>query len=100
MAVKVLITRRFKKGKAVDLLKLMNQLRATAINQAGYITGETLMSQDDPQKMVVIAAWEDTKNWEHWKTDPVRKSYESQMEELLEEEPRYEVYALGTFPRK
>lgn len=99
MAIKVLITRRFKPGKALDLLNLLNQLRATAINQSGYISGETLFSKDDTQKMAVLAAWEDNASWEKWKVDPVRKSYEAKMEDFLVEPPQYEVFALGSLPR-
>ena len=99
MAIKVMITRRFKEGRAIDLLNLLNQLRSTAVNQSGYISGETLVSRDDPRKMAVMAVWQDAESWEKWKTDPIRKSYEDRMEDLLQEPTRYEVFALGSLPR-
>ena len=100
MAVKVLITRRFKEGKALELLKLLNQLRSTAINQTGYISGETLISEENPEKMCVLAVWENRENWEQWKEDPLRQNYESKMEEFLIEPTQYEVFALGALPKR
>jgi hypothetical protein len=65
MAVKVLITRRFKSGKGHELLGLLNQARSQAMNQPGYITGETLVGRDDPNKLVVIGTWQSE---DHWKS--------------------------------
>ncbi len=98
MPVRVLITRRFKEGKAIELLNHLNQLRATAVNQAGYITGETLMGLDDEQKLLVISTWESDGEWQKWKDDPLRKTYEDKMETLLLEPPSFEVFAFGTLP--
>ena len=39
MAVKVLIKRRFKEGKAKEVFALLNKFRAEAMLQTGYITG-------------------------------------------------------------
>ena len=36
--------------------------------------------------------------WQKWKDDPLRKSYEDKMEGLLLEPPRFEVFAFGTLP--
>jgi heme-degrading monooxygenase HmoA len=83
----------------MELLNLLNQIRSTAVNQMGYISGETLVSQDDPRKVVVMATWDSATHWEKWKTDPLRKKYDERMENLLLEPPRYEVFSLGSLPR-
>jgi quinol monooxygenase YgiN len=57
MVTKVLIKRRFKKDKTKEIVALLNKFRTTAMDCAGYISGETLISNDDPQKMVVISTW-------------------------------------------
>ena len=42
MSVKVTIKRHIKSGKAKEVFALLNQARSAAMNQKGYITGETL----------------------------------------------------------
>ena len=40
MAVKVLIKRHMREGKAKEVFALLNKSRADAMNQKGYITGD------------------------------------------------------------
>ena len=98
MPVKVLISRRVKQGMVLGLLNEMNQLRATAVIQPGYITGETLTGLDNPEKVLVICTWDGEEQWRTWKEDPIRKSYEARMEEMLLEPPQYEIFAYGALP--
>ena len=72
MAVKVLIKRRFKEGKAREVFALLNNFRSAAMEQKGYITGETLIGHDDPQKLLVIGTWQSIDNWLSWKEDLAR----------------------------
>jgi hypothetical protein len=44
MIVKVMIKRKIKEGKAREVFALLNKFRADAMNQKGYISGETLIS--------------------------------------------------------
>jgi len=100
MAVKVLITRRFKEGKGMEVLSQLNQLRSEAMNQPGYITGETLVGHDDPQKLLVIATWDRVEHWQKWKDNPTRKEHENKLGDLLLGSAQYEVFVLGAFPRR
>ncbi len=95
MLVKVLITRRIKEGAEVDALVTLSSLRARAIDQPGYISGETLVGHDDPRKLVVISTWDDLEHWQRWKEDPARAEVESQLEGFLLEPTRYEVFTPG-----
>ena len=56
MAVKVLIKRRFMEGKAMEVFALLNKFRSEAINQTGYVTGETLIDYNDPQKILRVSS--------------------------------------------
>ncbi len=96
MTVKVIITRHFKQGKDSELIGYLKQLRAGGIKQSGYISGETMCSLENPQKMVVISVWETKKQWERWQNDPVRKMLENKMERLLLEPANYELFSYRT----
>jgi heme-degrading monooxygenase HmoA len=100
MAVKVLIKRRFKEGKAKEVITLLNELRSGAMAQAGYITGESLINIDDPQKVLVISTWQSMENWIKWREDSSRKANESRLEPYLEEPVDYEAYVFGAYPTK
>ena len=100
MAVKVFIKRHIKEGKTKDVFALLNKFRSDALEQTGYISGETLFNHDDPKKLVVIGMWQSVENWLQWKENPDRKSHEAKMEPHLEKPTEYEVYVLGTYPHK
>lgn len=98
MAVKVLITRHFKEGKGLELLSRLIKLRSLAVNQMGYITGETLFSSEDRQKMLVISTWQSEEHWTKWKENAQRKEAEVSMEDLLTGPVEYEMFAIGVYP--
>jgi heme-degrading monooxygenase HmoA len=100
MAVKVLIKRRFKEGKDKEVFALLNKFRAEAMLQTGYITGESLVNVDDPQKILVISTWQSMENWLNWKEDPGRKTNEAKLQQYLEDPTEYEAYVFGTYPTK
>ena len=96
MLVKVMIKRKIKSGKAIDVFALLNKTRSAAMNQRGYITGETLMNHDNPQEILVISMWQDMENWLNWKENPERKANETIVERWLEEPTAYESYVFST----
>ncbi|KPK21724.1 MAG: hypothetical protein AMK69_21175 [Nitrospira bacterium SG8_3] len=100
MAVKVLIKRRFKEGKDKEVFALLNKLRAEAMLQTGYITGESLIKHDDPQKILVISTWHSMENWLKWREDPGRKATEAMLQQYLEKPTEHEAYVFGTYPTK
>jgi len=100
MAVKVFIKRQIKEGKSKEVFTLLNKFRSNAMEQTGYISGETLFNHDDPKKLVVMSMWQSVENWLQWKGNPDRKAHEDEMEQYLEKPTEYEVYVLGTYAHK
>ena len=98
MAVKVIIKRRIKEGKSRGVFTLLNKLRTDAMEQPGYIYGETLINHDDPHEVVVIAMWQAFENWLNWKENELRQANERQLEEWLQEPTEVNTYVLGTYP--
>jgi heme-degrading monooxygenase HmoA len=62
------------------------------MDQKGYISGETLINNDDAQKTMVIGTWQRMEDWLNWKEDPRRKDCEERLEKLLAEPREYETY--------
>jgi len=100
MAVKVLIKRRFQEGKAMEVFALLNRIRVEAMNQTGYVTGETLVGYEDPQKILIISMWQSADDWFKWKEDPIRRVNEAKLEGYLTQPTEYDVYVLGAHPQR
>jgi len=95
MAVKILISRRLKPDAEVDVLLALNRLRAAAMEQPGYISGETLVGYHDPARMVVLSVWDSLGNWARWRDHERRRELEALVEPWLDEAPAYEVFRSG-----
>ena len=67
MQAKILIKRKFIKGKKNEIISLLKELRSGALQQPGYISGETLTSVEQPQTLMVISSWQDMESWQNWK---------------------------------
>ncbi len=95
MFVKVLIKRTFKPGTKKEVAALLNEFRAGAMNQAGYISGETLTSVDDAGVMLVIGTWANLDSWEAWRDHTTRMTFERMLEVYQEGPTQYDVYMVG-----
>jgi len=95
MAIKVLITRRFKDDKIKEAFKLLMELRSLATLQTGYVSGQTLISADDPNKLVVISTWISRNRWEEWQANVKRHDAMKKMQSLLKSPENVEVFLAG-----
>lgn len=95
MAVKVLITRQFKKDQINQAHKLLMELRSVVTFRPGYISGQTLVNADNPNKLVVVSTWSGRKRWDEWYADPKRKEFGEKMGALLESPEQVEVFLTG-----
>ena len=96
MIAKILIKRRFKEGKTRQILALLNELRARAMLQPGYISGETLSKSGFPNNMVIIGTWQSLDDWYHWRDSEERNKFEAMLEIYQERPTDYEEFLLGT----
>ena len=81
--VKVLLERTIRGKHVGDAVRLMRQMRVLAMQQPGYISGETLHAVDDPNHYLVISAWESLEHWEDWFKNPERQKFQQEVDKLL-----------------
>lgn len=96
MIAKILIKRRFKEGKTRQIVALLNELRSRAMQQPGYISGETLSKKGFPHNMVVIGSWQSMEDWHRWRDSEDRQKFEAMLEIYQERTTEYDEYLLGT----
>lgn len=92
MSVKVLITRNVPQDKAREMLNLFREMRSLAIAQPGYISGETLKSNDRPDVFLIISTWESAENWEAWLLSRERQAIQARIDTLLGGKTAYEMF--------
>lgn len=90
--VRVVIQRHLKEGKKADLMPLLRELRAAAMDQPGYITGETLANAGDPSMVSVLSTWRSLEDWKTWEKSEPRARLYQKIEALLVEKPSISVY--------
>ena len=82
--IKVIIERKIKLGKENEAWDLLHELRSKAIQQSGYVTGETLMGYDDSSLWFAIGTWLEVENWQAWLKSPDRKALVEREKALID----------------
>jgi len=95
--VRVMIERRCRPDKAAAVEHLLVELRSQAMQQHGYVSGETLRSVDDPSLWLVISTWLDAGLWKAWERMPERREISNKIAGLLIAPEKVTVY---TFARR
>ena len=95
MAVKVIIKRTVPDEKAREMIPLFRKMRALAMNQEGYISGETLRNLNNADEFIVISSWQSSDLWVRWLKSPERQEIQSKIDDLLGGHTQYEIYHYG-----
>jgi heme-degrading monooxygenase HmoA len=96
MAIGVLIKRVAKDGdNAKVLLPHIIELRALAVRQPGYISGETFFNLDRADECLVISRWTALEHWQQWTLDARRMEIERNLEKHLGVKSEYSIYGIG-----
>ena len=95
MAVKVIIKRSVPDDKARRMVPLFREMRALAMNQEGYISGETLRNMNNPEEFIVISSWQSSEFWVKWLKSEERQQIQRQIDKLLGGKTGYEIYHYG-----
>jgi heme-degrading monooxygenase HmoA len=91
--IKVLQERRVSKENYGKLLEHLIDLRAAALHQQGYLTGETLVKGDNPIEVLTISSWISEDHWKAWTTSEERIELNDVIDRLIEGEARTSVYS-------
>ncbi len=92
MAVKILIKRSIGQDVAPFLRPLILELRAHAMKQPGYISGETLKCIDRPGEYLVISTWDSLDDWHRWLNSGERQELEHKIDSITGRVTEYSNY--------
>jgi heme-degrading monooxygenase HmoA len=98
MTVKVFIKRHIQSDQIERALSLLKDFRSSALDQPGYISGETLVGHYDRHNVMVVSTWQAVEDWIRWQESEVRARNEAQLEALLGQPTKFEIYDVGGPP--
>jgi heme-degrading monooxygenase HmoA len=90
--VRIHIRRKVSEENQEELKTLINQMRATILGNAGYLSGETLKRIDEPGEILVVSKWQSHFYWKQWYESREREEIQARIDRLLEAPTQYEVY--------
>ena len=93
MTVKIFIRRKVQDTNVAELTLLLEKLRALALSQPGYISGETFHRIDKKDECMVIGTWRSLEDWNSWVNNPQRIEVQAEIDKLLGEETEYAMYS-------
>ncbi|MGC9976872.1 MAG: antibiotic biosynthesis monooxygenase family protein [Syntrophales bacterium] len=80
--IRVIVERDCGSGKEKQLRDLLIELRTMAMQQPGYISGETLRELINPSHFKVISTWSTLGDWKAWQSSQQRLSIEEKMDPI------------------
>lgn len=96
MAIEILIKRATDHGNSAKiLLPHIIELRAYAVKQPGYISGETLFNVERSEECLVISRWTRLEHWQDWLRNPLRIELNEKIERLLASRTEYDIYSVS-----
>ena len=90
--VKVILERTIKGKNVGEIARLLRQMRVKALQQPGYVSGETLHALDDPNLYLVISTWESMSHWQAWVENPDRQKLQGELDAYLESPTKTRVF--------
>jgi len=93
--IKVLIRRHVPSEKGKQILPLFKKMRSMAMEQTGYISGETLRNYNDPEEYLVISVWDSIEDWQRWLASRERQQVQEEIDAVLGGRTEYAVYHHG-----
>lgn len=90
--VKVLLERTIKGKHVGQIVRLLRHIRVLAMQQPGYISGETLHAVDDPNHYLVVSTWESLEHWQNWFNNPERQKLQAEIDSYLESPTNMRVF--------
>ncbi len=92
MPVQVIIKRKLIINNPQELIPLLSELHSHAIEQPGYLSGETLRSIDNPGDYMVVSKWETADDWTRWFQSKERREIQGRVDSILGEKTFYETF--------
>jgi heme-degrading monooxygenase HmoA len=63
--------------------EVMRERMVAATEQPGWIGGQLLQPENDPQRRVIVGTWRSRDDWEQWHSDPKFRETRAELDDLV-----------------
>jgi len=95
MSIKIIIERKFTEDLSPKAFQAINEFRIKAMQQKGYVGGETLINLENNREVVVLSTWSSFDDWKAWLENRERQGLEKELDPYLEEPTKARSFMLG-----
>ena len=89
--IRVVIERTLSREGDEEIQRAMRELRRGAIQQPGYVSGETLRDTANPHHFVILSTWRSPEEWAAWANSGRRREVEERIRAISIEPERITV---------
>lgn len=75
-----------------DIRPLLLKLRMDAMQYPGFVGAENMVSRKDSSIILVISTWERPENWIAWEKSKLREDLLKELEPMVDDKMRVELY--------
>ena len=83
-----------KARSGADIEPMLLKLRTQAAQYPGFVDSENLLGEKDSSIVVTISTWERAENWREWENSKIREQLYQDIEEILDDKPRVQMYRI------
>ena len=86
--VRVIIERYIAQGMAENYEAQARSILNSAMHVPGFVSGESLRDERDPDHRVLLSSWRSAADWHHWHNSPQRREMMGRIRPILEKDER------------
>ena len=90
--VKVLITRKYDKDQTIMLQPLLKDLYVKVNLHRGFVSAESLVSQQDPTEHLIISKWNSIEDWIDYNESEDIQSLRNMIDQVLGQQTSRKVF--------
>ncbi len=98
MPVQVIIKRKLSINNPQELIPLLSELHSHAMEQPGYLFGETLRNIENLEEYMVVSKWETAADWTRWFQNKKRREIQGRVDSIIGEKTFYEIFESVPLP--
>lgn len=86
--IRVIIERYIAEGMVETYEAQARTVLNNAMTVPGFISGESLKDERDPQHRVILSSWRSARDWHHWHSSPQRREMMGRIRPILQTDER------------
>lgn len=92
MEIKIVIIRKISEDQQSFVEPLLLELHTLAWKSEGYISGETLISVENPEERIVVSSWKSYDDWDNYRNNESVKELHSKVDQILGKPTKHRIY--------